>query len=78
MILMLEELFIHCEREQIIPVASEHLKIFPSKIKDKSIDSWVDMTPYFQLLWLIIFQRGIEKIYFYVSSKKNSLWNKKQ
>lgn len=34
MILMLEGLFIHCEREQIIPVASEHLKIFPGKIKD--------------------------------------------
>ena len=31
MILMLEELFICCE---IIPVASEHLKIFPCKIKD--------------------------------------------
>lgn len=26
MILMLEELFIRCEREQIIPVASEHLE----------------------------------------------------
>jgi len=34
MILMLEGLFIHCERERIIPVASEHLKIFPGKIKD--------------------------------------------
>ena len=38
MILMLEELFIHCE---IIPVASEHLKIFPCKIKDipRSVNS---------------------------------------
>lgn len=41
MILMLEELFIRCEREQIIPVASEHLKIFPSKTKDipRSVNS---------------------------------------
>ena len=42
----------------------------------KSIDSWVDMTPYFQLPWQIIFQRGIEKIFFYTASKKQT--NKQQ
>ena len=37
----------------------------------KSIDSWVDMTPYFQLPWQIIFQRGIEKIFFFMQPVKN-------
>lgn len=42
MILILEELFIRCEREQIIPVPFEHLVFFSlNKIKDipRSINS---------------------------------------